>query len=265
MSDLPAPRLATPRFQAARSIIALILREMSATYGRSPGGYLWAVLGPLGMILFLSLGHQLLIRTPPLGTSFLLFYAAGYSVYSLYGELAAKGAQAIRYSRALLAYPRVTWLDSVIARVLLAVLTKVTVFAILMSAVLAVVETHAVLDIRKVLEALAVVIVFGTAVGLTNCLLGGLFPVWNQIWNILSRPTFLASGVIYIYEDLPPVAQNILWYNPVLQATGLSRSGFFSTYDAAYVSLPYCFGVSLTLLALALLFMRRYYLKVLEA
>ncbi|MEL6475009.1 MAG: sugar ABC transporter permease, partial [Pseudomonadota bacterium] len=32
------------RFASLRSIIALMLREMATSYGRSPGGYLWAVL-----------------------------------------------------------------------------------------------------------------------------------------------------------------------------------------------------------------------------
>ena len=34
-----------------RAVAALVLREMSTRYGRTPGGYLWAILEPLGMII----------------------------------------------------------------------------------------------------------------------------------------------------------------------------------------------------------------------
>ena len=43
------------RFKMGRTVMALMLREMSTTYGRSPGGYLWAVLEPLGGIAMMTL------------------------------------------------------------------------------------------------------------------------------------------------------------------------------------------------------------------
>ena len=38
-----APR----RFATVRTSVALMLREMVTTYGRSPGGYIWAVVEPV--------------------------------------------------------------------------------------------------------------------------------------------------------------------------------------------------------------------------
>ena len=35
------------RFASLRAIGALILREMATTYGRSPGGYAWALIEPV--------------------------------------------------------------------------------------------------------------------------------------------------------------------------------------------------------------------------
>lgn len=55
-----------------RSVSALMLREMSTRYGRTPGGYIWAILEPLGMIIILGLAFALLVRVPAMGTSFLL-------------------------------------------------------------------------------------------------------------------------------------------------------------------------------------------------
>ncbi len=103
--------LATPR-----AIGALILREISTTYGRSPGGYIWAVLEPAAGIALLTLVFSIGFRTPPLGASFALYYAAGILPLMMFTELSGKLAQTIQFSRALLVYPRVTFLDALIAR-----------------------------------------------------------------------------------------------------------------------------------------------------
>ena len=72
-----------------------------------------------------------------------------------------------------------------------------------------------------------------------NCLLNGLVPIWGSIWSIVTAPLFLASGVFFLYEDMPGFAQDILWWNPIMHAVGLMRRGFYPTYEASYVSLFY--------------------------
>ncbi|MDJ0823602.1 MAG: sugar ABC transporter permease, partial [Paracoccaceae bacterium] len=42
----PRPAYRRRRFATARAVMALMLREMSTSFGRSPGGYLWAILEP---------------------------------------------------------------------------------------------------------------------------------------------------------------------------------------------------------------------------
>jgi capsular polysaccharide transport system permease protein len=49
---------------------------------------------------------------------------------------------------------------------------------------------------------------WASASGVLNCLLVGLFPVWGQVWAILSRPLFLVAGVIFVMEDLPTRIQD---------------------------------------------------------
>ncbi len=267
MSDLNPPEtvsLKPPNFRSARTILALMLREMSTTYGRSAGGYIWAVLQPVGMILVLSLAFSLVVRKPSLGTNFILFYATGYLPYTFYGALATKTAAALIYSRPLLTYPAVTWIDAVLARFLLTVVTSATVFCIVISSILLLAETRTILDLPAVLLGAGICISIGVGVGLCNAVLTGLFPVWAQIWAIITRPLFLASGVIFIYEDVPAMAQSILWWNPLIHGTGLTRTGFYPTYRADYVSLVYCYGLAIVMIALGLIFMRATYKTLLE-
>ena len=41
-------------FPMARTIGALVMREMSSTYGKSTGGYLWVILEPIAGIVLLT-------------------------------------------------------------------------------------------------------------------------------------------------------------------------------------------------------------------
>ena len=77
-------------FRFVRTILALILREMSTTYGRSAGGYIWAVLEPAAGIALLAFAFSLALRAPSLGTNFALFYATGYLPFMLYFYSAKK-------------------------------------------------------------------------------------------------------------------------------------------------------------------------------
>lgn len=254
-----APSLPPPRFQTARVIGALILREMGSTYGRSPGGYLWAIISPLGSIGLLALAFSLIVHRPALGSSFILFYATGYLPFDLFSQIASKVGTAVRYSRALLAYPRVSWLDTVIARFILTVLTQTTVFCIVIVTILSMVDTRTVLDIARMFEGFWIMAACGMGMGLLNCLLSGYFPVWERLWAIARTPLLFASGVLFVYDDMPRWVQDIMWWNPLMHGIALMRSGFYPTYHASFVSLPYAFGLPLVVMALVLPLLRNGY------
>ena len=129
----PLPR--TPariprRSSSPRVIAALMQREMSTTYGRSALGYLWAVLEPVGGIMVITLVFTLAFRSPPVGTSFPLFFASGVLPFTAFMDTMTKVSSAIRFSRPLLFYPGVTFMDAILARVLMNVLTQTMISAI---------------------------------------------------------------------------------------------------------------------------------------
>ena len=51
----------------------------------------------------------------------------------------------------------------------------------------------------------------GLGFGTLNCVLFGFLPTWRNIWNVLTKPLFLMSGMFYTFESLPQRAQAILW------------------------------------------------------
>jgi capsular polysaccharide transport system permease protein len=212
---------------------------MSTTYGRSPGGYIWAILQPVAMIVLLTLAFSFILRSPSLGTSFILFYATGFLVLRMFQEVSGAVGAAISFNQALMAYPRVTYVDSLVARSVLAILTQVMVSAIIFTGVFLIEDVRVIIDFGPILMTYSMLILLAVGIGTFNSYMSFSFPVYKLIWGVLTRPLMLVSGVFYIYEDLPRVAQNILWYNPLLHLTGLMRTGFYSTYEPSYISLNY--------------------------
>ena len=244
---------------AVRSIAALILREMGARYGRTPGGYVWALLEPLGMILILGFAWSLLARSPSLGTSFFLFKGTGMLILHMFTTLGNQVGRAMLFSKALLFYPRMTWMDAILARFLLNTLVTTAVTAIILTGIMIYEDIRSVLGWGQIAQAMVLTALVGLGVGCLNCYLFQRFPVWQTIWAIVTRPLFLISGVIIVYEDLPQLAQQVLWYNPILHLTGIMRDGFYPIYTPQYISLVYI-GLWIVIpMVVGLLLLRQYH------
>ncbi len=256
-----APRPAAKpelRYRTARAIVALIIREMITTYGRSPGGYFWAVAQPVAMIAVLSLAFSLLLRSPPLGTDFTLFYATGLLPMRMFQTLSVNVGGALAFSKPLLAYPRVTFIDAIIGRAILTMLTHFVISVIILSSVRLWNHSSDILTYEIIAASFALAILLGVGVGTLNCFLFTLFPVWRLLWGVATGPLLLVSAVLYLYEDVPLFAQNYLWYNPLVHIIGMSRMGFFSTYHPSYISVVYVLVFALVPAFFGVMMLRKY-------
>ncbi|WP_323038199.1 ABC transporter permease [Gemmobacter sp.] len=249
---------------AARTIVALMLREMSTRYGRSPGGYIWAIVEPLAGILLLSIAFSMLMRSPPLGSSFVLFKATGMMPFMLYMTISGSIGHALHFSRPLLQYPGVTWLDAIVARFTLNTLTSILVTYLILTGILVWTGTRTVLDMGDIGLAIGLAALLGLGIGVLNSYLSLAFPVWDQAWAILNRPLFLISGILFLYEDSPKLIQDILWWNPLVHIIGLMRAGFYPMYYASYVSVIYVLTCALLPLVAGLLLLHRHHLDLLN-
>lgn len=244
---------------AARSIAALALREMGTRYGRRPGGYVWALLQPLGVIIVLAFGFSLLAHSPSLGTSFLLFKGTGLLLLQLVTALSHTVGHAISYSRALLFYPRVTWVDAVIARFLLNTLVLWVVTTLILFGIILYDGVTLMPDWGRIALAMGLGTLLGLGLGCLNCFLFLRFPVWQNLWGMITAPLFLISGVIFLYEEMPPLAQQVLWFNPVLHITGLMRDGVYAGYAPGYVSVAFVGACAVVPMVLGLLLLRQHH------
>ncbi len=261
----PLRRISRPQhFMAARTISALILREMTTSYGRSPGGYLWALAEPALGVALLSAIFSIGFRNPMLGTNFAMFYATGLLPFLMFNDLSTKTAQAINYSKQLLAYPRVTFIDAIAGRFILNFLTQILVSVIVFSGIALCFETRTTLEWETIMSALAMTACFGLGIGTFNCFLMSMFPIWQRVYSILTRPLLLISGVIFTLEAVPQPYQNWLWYNPLVHIIGTVRAGFYNSYHATYANPTYVYAISILLGFFGLVFLRRYHRDIME-
>ncbi|QBF34251.1 sugar ABC transporter permease (plasmid) [Thalassococcus sp. S3] len=244
--------------------MALMLREMSTTYGRSPGGYIWAVLEPVAAIGLLTIVFSLVLKSPGLGTNFPLFYATGYLPFSFYQQVAGKTGAAIGFSKPLLAYPGVTYVDSIIARFMLNALTNLMIMYIVFTGIIIVYDTRSIIDVMSLAQALAMSAALGLGIGCLNCYLGATFPIWGVIWTVINRPLFIASCIFFTFDQAPRFAQDFLWWNPLVHIVGMMRRGFYPTYDAGYVSTLYVYSIAIVTMCLGLILLHRYHKDILN-
>lgn len=262
-SALPSPGLRAPQrprsLATARTIAALMLREMSTTYGRSMLGYLWAVLEPVAGIMLMTFIFSFAFRAPPIGTNFPLFYASGILPFMAYMDIGQKISVSLRFSKSLMFYPGVTFIDAIVARFLINALTFVMVAVIVYGLIFLFFRLNAIIDLPAILLAFAMAFALGLGIGTLNCFLLSSYPLWERAWAVITRPLFIVSCIFYIFDSIPEPYRGWLCWNPLVHIVGQARKGFYATYDGAYVSPLYVLTISAVTFAAGLLLLRRYH------
>ena len=243
---------------------ALILREMSTTHGKSPGGFLWAVAEPVAAIALLSFAFSLVFVAPPLGRDFALFYATGYLPFFLFLDVSQKVGASLRFSRPLLGFAGVTWVDALSARFALNTLTHLLIVALGLGTLLAHTDGAPRPDPVAIATALSMAASLALGIGTLNAYLTGAFPVWDRIWSVLMRPMFIVSGIIFLFEDVPKSLQGWLYWNPLFHVTGEMRHAFYPAYHPHYVNETFVFTTALGLLLLGACLLHKFHDEVIH-
>ncbi len=258
MASLTAP-IPARRLRTLRVTGALMLREIAVSNRRAVFGYLWEVVEPVAFIAILMAIFSLIFMRPPLGDSFALFYASGILPYLMFLGTAQKVGSAVRFSRPLLSYPGVTFIDAILARFLLAAVTKLVVFALVVVMIVTVLDVDPLFDLPALIRGLALVFLLALAVGVMNCLLFALFPLYESVWVVVTRPLFMVSAVLFLFDQVPLPWRDWLWWNPMIHLVGQVRAGLYPAYAGDYVSALYICGLAAAILPVALFFLRRYW------
>ncbi len=237
----------------ARVVAALVLREMRVRFGQSQLGYLWAVAEPMAYIFILTTIFEYLGRHPSVGNNMGLFFATGILPFTLFRNLGNQLAGAFNANRALMTYPIVQPVDTVLARAALEIATALFISTAVL--IVLIIGTGAPFpnNVVRMGEAFILLSLFGFGIGLLSAVLIEHLPSWQNTFRIIMMPMLFISGVFYSLESVPPNVREILTWNPVLHGVELFRAGYYPNFratglDPAY--LAWC-GLTVTLVAFA--------------
>ncbi|SDF97395.1 capsular polysaccharide transport system permease protein [Celeribacter baekdonensis] len=269
MRQLPPERLASGivppqrpkgrKYKFGRTVIALILREVETRYSRALGGYLWAFFEPVAGITFLSFIFSLIAHKPALGSSFPLFYASGFLPFGMFMAISNDLSRAVRFSKPLLQYPAIAFIDALIARLVLNLVTQGLVMTLVFILIVNIFDLSLIVNWSQIFLGVAMLIALGVAIGILNCYIILVVPLWEQIWSILTRPLLIISGVLFLPESFSQPTLGVLMLNPICHFVGILRSGIYSTYDASASSPLYVFALALFIGTIGMILLSRNY------
>jgi capsular polysaccharide transport system permease protein len=248
----------TRRFRTFRVIMALILREIGSRDSRSSLGFLWAFIEPIGTVIILSFAFAIVVRTPRLGDNFPLYYVTGVVPFHMFSRISNRVAGSIRFSRQLLGFPSVTVLDALFARFILNYVIDILVFVSLASLVVYHYDLPVYVNIQSAALSLTMAGAMALGIGAFNSVLFLAWPTYENIWSMFSRPMFLASGILFLIDDLPDPIFHILWWNPVAHVVAEMRHAFYPNYDTHWVNPSYVFLVACTAFLIGLVSLHRF-------
>ncbi|MBA4783773.1 MAG: ABC transporter permease [Rhizobiales bacterium] len=231
-----------------RIIVALVLRETRVAFGNAQLGYLWALANPALGVAALVLVFSLITHAPPLGTSFALFFATGILPYEMNRKLSTSLMAVFSANKGLLAYPLVKETDLIFARFILIFATYLMVMFLFFTALVLIGEGTIPARIDQVFLAILMSALLGLGGGVSNAVIFGLWPTWQQIEAIFSRPLFFMSGIFFIPSAFGPEVRAILQWNPLLHCIEWMREGYYPNYQSVLLDKPFlfaCIGVLL--------------------
>jgi len=237
-----------------RVVGALILREMRVRFGRSQLGYLWAVAEPLAYVAAFSAMFHYLDRHPPFGSSMALFFATGILPFQLFRNLGTQLAGAFSANQALLTYPIVQPIDTIVSRAILEAATSLFIILVVLSAFVISGSAPMPANIMRLFEALALLSLLGFGFGLASAVIITRINAWQNVTRLIMAPMLFMSGVFYSLDTLPMQARAIVVWNPVIHGVEMFRDGYYSNYRADEVASLYLLvcGLLLTFVALTI-------------
>lgn len=223
----------------SRVIGALILRETRTRFGKTQLGYFWALAEPVALVVTFTLMFMALGRPALFGDNLFLFFATGVLPYQIYRRVCTFVMSALEANQALLNYPVVKQIDTMIARALLEIATGLVAIILIFGVLILFFECQPPARFLAVVAAIGLMALLGFGTGVINAVLSVRFDSWKNIEGMLSRPLFFISGIFFLPETLPDKVRDILSWNPILHAVELMRYGFYFNYRAYGLDVTY--------------------------
>ncbi|MDR6757551.1 capsular polysaccharide transport system permease protein [Mycoplana sp. BE70] len=246
-----------------RVIAALIIRSSVTRFGESRIGYLWTLAEPAIYVgMFLSM-HGFVRSSLPFGDSAMLFFLTGVIGFRMTNLIARKSANGLSHNQAMLTYPLVKPLDTIVAAFILEVIIWMIVCTLFIFFMYVGLDRKIIVYPLQFGAAILAIAFFAFALAVFNATFGTLVPLWSKMLSYANIPLMLASGVVFVPATLPPSVLAIISWNPFLHCVEWFRSATYLDYNSV-LDKSYLLSASTVLLVIGLTLERVYRNKLLE-
>lgn len=238
----------SPIVVQGRVISALILRDVKTRFGGNPANYMVAIAWPLTHIAVLLLVYAAAGRVAPYGTSTVLFFATGVLPFIIFNYPSRFAMMSLLTNTPLLGFPIVTLFDVIMARVLLEIVTAISVVLIVCLALVAMDVDVVPANPAEAIGGLAATLLLACGFGFLNALIVKKVPGYFIGWILFQVVTYVLSGIVFLPDSLPKWIMELLAYNPLLHGVSWVRAAYYPGYGDLYLSRTYLVMFGMTVL-----------------
>ena len=235
---------------------ALFWRELGMRFATSKTGLFWTFFAPFFQVFVFSVIRQW-VRPHDTAYNYAEFMAVGFVAYNLFKSIAIKATGSFNANKGLFIYKQVKPIDTIIARARVEIyITSIVIVAFLLLGYYAGIDVS-VKDLPLFVAGMLWLIVFSIGVGLVLAVGNTFFPSIGQFIQVVTILLLFGSAIFFDVGSLPPVAREVLLYNPLVHFMELLHGSYLYELDDRYVDYEYMLLWTLGVLYFGLWLYRR--------
>jgi len=233
---------------------ALFFRELGMKTSIGRLGFFWLFFEPFAQIAFFIMIRVVLIESRGGASNFdyVVFMASGFIAFNMFKNILSGSTGAFSANKGLLNYKQVKPVDTILGRILLQIfLTSMIVIIFLFIGFIFEYQIEA-QNILLVSIGYGWLLIFSFSVSILVAVGNTFFTGIGKIIGIFSFGLLIFSAVFYPLISLPPFAQEILLYNPLVHFMEMIHAAYIPELDDRFVDYRYMFLWTVTPLFLGI-------------
>lgn len=214
-----------------RVVSALVTRETRTRFSNRRFGFLWLFFEPLAFIGMFVAVHSFVRGSVPYGDDAMIFVITGILPLRMFKGIESSCMSAISSNKALMSYPVVKPIDTLLARLILQFVIMTLITGSVVIALGYYLDRQMIYHTQQLFTGILALSYLAFAIGFFSAVVSALFASFASIHGIvMGLPLMLTSGLFFVPALMPPAIQNVIYWNPVLHAVEWFRGAFYLDY-----------------------------------
>jgi len=219
---------------------ALFIRELNTKMSVGKLGLFWTFFEP-----FMQVSMFILIRVVVIGKGegsnfdFAVFMAVGFIAFNMFRSIFSGSSGAFTANKALFTYKQVKPIDTLIARTLVQVFITSIIVLLFLFIGFFIQYNITPQNMLMVFFGYIWLLLFAFSIGITIAVGSTFFDSIAKIIGILSFGLMIFSAVFFPLISLPPEAQEVLLYNPLVHFMEMIHGYYIPELDDRFVDYQY--------------------------